>query len=400
MKVHLIYFSLQLKRLLQFFPRLIVGTVVLVILTGAIASYGTNVLYGKSAAGKITIGIVQDDDSSLMELAMTYLESSESVNSFCTLITLPEKEAQHRLQDKSVAAYIRFPKSFARDVVTGRNTPAVIYLSEDSGVEQLFFQELMTAASRILNYAQASVYSLGDIWEEYDLAGEKSTHLDYINRNTMESALVRSELFQIVTVSSTGTLSVSEFYIVSGIVLLFFLMGMSIGRFAVPENAGLSRMLTLKGLSLKARTVWKLAAMVCFYLLTGALVFLAGCVSGLLPWRICAALPVLSVMAAAQTLFLYSLASGETTGTLLVFLYTLLSAFCCGCLLPAAFLPQEFGVVGKLFPVNAIRTFLASVYLDTFSWKELPEMLLFVSGFLILSCIGCRRAERRLYHEG
>lgn len=395
MKMNLTYFSLQLKRLFQFLPKLILGTIVLAILAGAIAFYGTNVLYKDSSADKISIALVIEDESTLMDLAMTYLESSESVHSFCNLITTTKKEAAQMLKDESVAASIHFPKNFSKDIITGKNTPATITFSKETGIEQLLFQELTAAASRILNYAQASIYSMGDIYDEYDFREKRSVHYDYINRNTMQTALVRSDLFKTETLSSTEDLSVQDFYIITGILLLLFLAGMSLGKLSLPERDSLARLLTLRNVSSLWRTFWKLMTLCLFYLIIGGFLLLAGCMKELFSWEVFLLLPVLALLLSSQTLFLFTVSSNETTGILLTFFYTIISTLCAGCLIPAAFLPQVVTAIGTLFPAAHIHSLLVAAFTNTVAWTDFISIILFIVLFFILSCLGTRVAERR-----
>ncbi len=395
MKINGTYFTLQLKKLCQFLPKLIAGTIVLATLAGAIAFYGANFLYGQTSAQKISIAIVIEDDSTLMKLIMKYLESSDSVHSFCRFVTTTQENADNMLAKQQIAASIYFPKNFARDIVTGKNTPAIITFSKETGIEQLLFQELTAAASRILNYAQASIYSFSDIYDEYYFREKRSVHYDYINENTMETALVRSDFFKVETVSSTGSLSVKDYYTVTAVLLLLFLTGISLGQLARPKSGSLARILTLKGLSAPIRTIWKLAALFIFYIILGGLILLAGWICKLFTWELFLVLPCLALLVSSQTLFLFSLTSGDISGTLLVFFYTLLSVLSSGCLIPAAFLPQTVISIGKLFPAFYAHKLLSLTYTASVSFVDCIPVLVISILFLALSCLGALWVERR-----
>lgn len=395
MKTTHIYLKLQLKKLLCFIPKLLTGTIVLAFLAGTIAFCGSTLLYGQTPTGKINIAIVTEDDTALMKLAMQYLDSSESVHSFCELVKTNKKDADRMLAHKKVAACVYFPKDFAKDVVTGKNTPAVIRFSEETGIEQLLFQELATAASRILNYAQASIYSFSDVYDEYEFRGKRGAHFDYINQNTLRTALVRSDLFQTETVSSTGNLSVKEHYTVTALILLLFFTGMSLGEFAMPEQGSLGRMLTLKGVSAPIRTLCRLTALFCFYLLMGGGVFLAGYFLKQVPLKLFMVLPYMALLAGSQTLFLYSLNGSAAAKTLLVFFYTLLSAFCAGCLIPSAFLPVCVTRTGTLFPAYYARQILSMPFTGTTDFSVCLPALGCALVLLLLSASAAIRSERR-----
>lgn len=394
MKLFLTYLTLQLKRLCQFLPKLILGTIVLAILAGAIAFYGANVLYDETSADKISIAIVLDDESALMDLAMTYLQSSESVNSFCNLIPTSQKEAAHMLKTNQISASIHFPKNFSRDIITGKNTPATITFSKETGIEQLLFQELTAAASRILNYAQASIYSLSDLYDIYDFRKSRSTHFDYINRNTMQTALLRSSLFEKETISATGSTSAADYYTATGIILLLFLSAMSLGKFSLEESIPLGKMLSLKGLTIPKRNFARLITLLCFYTVIGGLLITGLKVTELGDWSMLCFLPLLALLLSCQTLCLYNLTTHQTTGILLIFFYTFISTLCSGCLIPTSFLPDSISGIAGLFPAYYAHGIIIAHYDGSVRLSYCIVLLLFSILFYILSCIFAWKTER------
>lgn len=399
MNNNLTYFRLQLKKILYFLPKLIIATIVLATLAGAIAFYGTKLLYNQKSAEKITIAVVVEDESPLMDFGMNYLESSESVNSFCRLVRASYDEAVEMIEDHSAIAYIHFPETFTDDIVSGINTPAKIIFSKQIGIEQLLFQELTAAASKILTYAQASIYSFSDVYSDYDFIGKRSKHYDVLNENTLTSSMIRAKLFQTELISSTDNLSIQEFYTVSGVILLLFLMGMSLGKFAHPETGSLARLLSLRSITASHRTLWKLLTLFFFYTVIGGLIFLAGGLISLWSWKIFLFLPVLALLTASWTLLLYTLTANETTGTLLMFFGTLLCAFCSGCLIPSSFLPEAVEVLGHLLPTYHAHQLLCSLYVDSVTWKDFVPALLWIGLFFTASCFIAHRTERRISYD-
>lgn len=389
------YLTLQLKKMVQLLPKLLLGTIVLTLLVGTIAFYGTKLLYSKQSAQKVTIAIVLEDDSALMNLGMHYLESSDSVDTFCRLVKTSKNKAEQMLKNHTAAACIYFPEDFTKDIVSGKNTPATITFSEKTGIEQLLFQELTNTAAKILTSAQAGIYSLSDIYQNYRFQKKRSVHNDYINKNTLQTALVRSQLFEVESVSSTGSRSTKEYYIVSAIVLLLFLSGMTLSHVAKPESGSLALLLSRCGIKAQKRTFAKCLALSGFYLVVWCLLFLVGCIASLIPWNCFWFLPLLSLLASSWTLFFYSLTLQETTGTLLLFFSVFVCVFCSGALIPSAFLPQEMTAVAYVLPTYYVHKLILTLYTDFPNiWDYFP-FLLFILFFFELSCFFARRAERR-----
>lgn len=393
MKNNCMYLRLQFKKINQLLPRLIAITIVLTFLVGAIAFYGTKLLYKQTKTDKITVAMVIKDQSALMDFGMSYLESSESINTFCQLVKTTEKEANEMLENKTAAASIYFPKDFALDIVNGVNTPAIITFSKETGIEQLLFQELTTAAARILTHAQAGIYSMGDVYDEYDFRIRRSVIYDYVNENTLGTALVRSKLFQTKNISPTGAVTTPEYYIATALVLLTFLSGMALSHFSLPEKGSLAIVLSRMGLHAFWRTFLKYIALVFFYLVIFGLLLALCCAHSILPWQSFVVLPFLALLAGSWVLFVYHMTANETIGSLFMFLAAFLSCLVAGCLIPSAFLPEIFTTINKVLPTHYLHRLICILYTDVPTWADLLPILLFIILFFVGSCLFARRNQ-------
>lgn len=389
------YFSLQLKKLCQLFPRLITLTIVLTTLVSAIAFYGTKLLYQDSAIDKVTVALIVEDDSSWMQLGLQYLESSESVHSFCELVRTNQKDATQMLKNKEAAASLYFPTHFTDDVISGKNTPAILTFAGTPGIEQLLFKELANTASQILGYAQAGIYTFKDLYHNYSVYGKKGRHYDYLNEHTLQTALIRSQLFEVKQISSTKNLSTSEFYATSAIVLLIFLSVMALGSFAHAEPGVLVSLLTLHGITATKRTLLKAAALMLFYLLLLGLLFCVCICFKVLPKGCISMLPVIACLASCLTMFFYNVSGSVTTGTLAAFFSTFLCYILSGCLIPFAFLPDKLTVIGRCLPTYHLHQLLCSLFVPQSTRTHQSVLVLYSIFFLICACLCASWHERR-----
>lgn len=390
------YLRLQFKKMFQLMPKLILATIVLAALAGAIAFYGTKLLYHNSPADKVTIALVIEDETPLMQLGLDYLQSSKSVNTFCELVSVDLETAEQLLKQKKAAAAIHFPKGFADDIVSGENTPATITFAGKTGIEQLLFKELSTAASRILSYAQADIYTIHDLYENYKFKGKRGKHYDFINEKTLYTAFIRAQLFEVKQISSTGALSTKNFFLSSGLVLLVLLPGMSLGGFARLEEGSLDALLTRNRLYSPLRLLAKLFVLFLFYLFLW-IVLLGFCLDiHTLICRCIAVLPVLALFCACWTLFCYQLTGQETSGTLFLFFVSILSALCSGCLIPSAFLPQMIRTIGSSLPTRHLHRLFGNLLTDSGTLqRDLLILLLFAFGFFMIAYAFILFGERR-----
>lgn len=399
MKRNLIYFYLQLKTLLLHLPAILAGTIVLALFAGTIAFCGTKLLYQNDTAGKITIALVIEDESDLMQLGLKYLESSESINTFCKLDIVSHEEAEQMLADRRAAACIYFPESFSDDIVSGKNTPAVITFSSKTGLEQLLFQELAQAAASILGSAQASIYTIHDLYDTYSFQTRKGIHYDYVNQHTLETAFIRSNLFEVHDTDSTQGGTVLSFYTASGIVLMLLFSGMTCGYFIIPENRTLSALLTRYRLSPCCRLLWKLLALTVFYTVLFALMLCVGIATGAVPASLFVYLPVLSLFCSSHVLVFYTFARSRLGGALLTFVISMAGILCAGALVPASFLPVWLAQAGQQLPSACAHQLILKVLRSKPDMQEVLPLITASFILYLLALLPAHISERRTPHE-
>lgn len=388
MKRNLIYLYLQLKTLLLHLAAILAGTAVLAIIAGTVAFCGTKLLYQNEKSSRITVALVVEDDSDLMKLGLTYLESSDSINTFCRLRTVSSAdEAARMLQSHQAAASIYFPEDFTRDILNGNNEPAIITFSSQTGIEQLLFHELVQAASRILGSAQTGIYSVHSIYDKYDFAASQKTLVSYINKNTMETALGRSALFEVRELSSTGEMSVATYYTATAILLLTLLSTMACGSFLLPEQGSLNSMLTRSRFGIIWRTFAKcFSAAIFFCLLWGIFVVILA-LGDYLPFRMVICLLPLTLLAVSETMFLFTFARNRLTGTLLTFFVTFLLTFASGSIVPPAFLPDFIASAGRYLPQYYGHQLIGCILDNRPAAAPLSCILVWSCIFFILTCL-------------
>lgn len=389
MKRMYIYWKLQLKILFQMLGRMLGSSILLVICLGLFVYAGIKLNEEDTSTTKSVVALVVDDSSPLMDFALKYLESSESLEEFCTfLVTTPDK-AEELLKEKQVLASIYFPEHFAEDIVSGKNTPATITLSQTSGVSQMLFRELTSAAARILSAAQANIYTFDILYDTYDFTQSKNEIYDYVNQNTLSMALNRANLFQTRTLTSTGlSISPPEFYIITAIVLFFLFFGMGLSSFFFSESNSFEIIMSTKKLTVTKRLFGKTIALFLLFLVVGIILFTIGGLTELLPWQCLFTLPWLALFISVWNLFIHELAGTKTNSILLLFLSGFLSTLASGCIIPAAFLPHPVIGIGKWLPTYFIHQIIKNDFTGDCTWNykwilfTYTAILLFFTYFL------------------
>lgn len=425
MKRTLIYCKLQIKTLFHMMTRLLLVGILLVFSLGFLAYAGSKLSDDKPSASPSVIALVIEDSSPLMDLALKYLESSDSVEQFCTFVTTTQAGAEELLKSNGAIASIYFPKHFAQDIVNGKNTPATITLSDAGGISQILFQELTTAAAKILSAAQANIYTFDVLYDTYPFSNDKADAYDYVNQHTLRMALNRGNLFQTRSISTLDTadshlqsnaedftkvqetntsattfhVNSLNYYLISTVVLFFLFFGIGLSSFFFSETDSFKAIMSTLKLSLFRRFCMKFLALFLLFWFIGNILFLLGGATGLLPWKLLSALPLVAFFVSSWNLFIHQIAGSKHHATLLLFTSGFLCSLFSGCLIPSAILPQPVSFIGKWLPTHFMHQILCNgfVYPSTESVFETKlGLLLYSIFFLLFTYISAKYRERRI----
>ena len=130
-------------------------------------------------------------------------------------------EARAALEAGEVTAVLLLPEGFLDSVLSGENLPVTLLTSRARPLESWLVQWLGQSVSRMLAAAQAGIYTVS---ERYHAAGVtepgEEEMLLQVNLAYLGWVSGREELYDSVTVSATGTLSVTHHYALSALAYL------------------------------------------------------------------------------------------------------------------------------------------------------------------------------------
>ena len=140
---------------------------------------------------KLRIGYTAPSNQ-LTDLAVSYVQSMDSIQSICNLEAVTASEGRQRLENGELAAWIVLPEDLINEILSGSNAPATVYLRENTGsaggleaVGSILFEELATAGMGMLGTAQAEIYAVDGMIRELALeeetGGFRQTLYDDIN---------------------------------------------------------------------------------------------------------------------------------------------------------------------------------------------------------------------------
>lgn len=182
---------------------------------------------------KLKVGYTAPSNQ-LTDLAVSYVQSMESVQSICSLEAVSASEGRQRLENGELSAWIVLPDDVINEILSGSNVPATLYLREDAGSDggvgaagSILFEELATAGMGMLGTAQAEIYAAADIFKE--LAPQAATEqllqtvYDAVNNFNLRTVAGREKVFRTKTLSVTGNDTIAVYY-ASAVLTVYLLL--------------------------------------------------------------------------------------------------------------------------------------------------------------------------------
>ncbi len=382
MKKYKIWVQMEYKRAAVMLPSILKRAVLLVavcVLTAGAAFFCAGILRDQgSGEQKMRVGYTTEENR-ITALAVAFVQSMESVRSLCSLEAVTEQEGKQLLQEGELSALIVLPEDIINEILSGRNTPAVLYLPSRYGggfraAGDMLFEELAAAGIGMLGTAQAEIYACDAILQELSAVygsavfedGLLQPMYDDINRFNLQAVAGREKLFRKKTLSPTENDTYAVYYGSALFTVYVLLAGLFFGKYC--KRSGLQQ--TMADRRVGVGSTAQLAARC----LAGAALM---AVVLLLPFLTLAALElflqmnsVLAVEASWQGLAclffvvgfmtiyfmaIYQLVEKRESALVVIGLSALLQSYLSGCLIPSALLPGAVVSAGKLLPAAMVK---------------------------------------------
>lgn len=385
MGVSFIYLKLEIKRACKILPYFLAGAIVLALLLGTVAFSASKVLYGKSAAGRISVGVVLPEDDAVADKAVSMISSLDSVKSLCDFKYLGEEEGRRSLKEGKIYALMMIPEGFVRDIMNGVNTPVTILIPKDAGVEAMLFKELADAGARSLSVAQAAIYAGNEFCVLNAMADSIPRLESELNQIYLKYALPREDYFRSYQVSASGDISMLSYYGIALSVLFLLLCGIPASSVLRPDSLVFKRKLRMIGLGRWKVTAVKLSAVFVLLGTVGALLLAGAWASGAveLHWLVVVMTALLCLCVSAMVLFAYELAGSPTAGVMFLFLSATAMMFISGGFIPSVFLPEGIKNLAAFMPTTVLIRVLKGFITGAVSWEAVGLMCMMGAVFYL-----------------
>lgn len=376
MKKALTYLRLQLKRASRSLPVVLIFSLALSAALGILLTIFVRGYTNTEDKKKMRIGVVGDTEGSYLGFGIVTITNLDITRYSIDFEVLSEEEAKKALRAKDLTAYVVIPENFMTEAAGG-NIMKLEYVSAsgDSGLMNVFKEEVIGSIVDILNSSQRTIYGLRDALAENGVK-DTSKRTDAYFTTLIDNILQRSNMRKTVECGVSDGLSVQGYYICGIAVMFIAVWGVTCcSHFAKRTNA-LSRLLASKGCGAAGQVAGEYIAYL-LIMLAALAVIIGGCTlitSGItdvvpeLRGRGTGAvlifavklIPVAVTLSALQFL-LYEAVGGIVSSVLLQFTCALALSYVSGLIYPISFFPKALQKISSFLPTGIAREYASSL---------------------------------------
>ncbi len=403
------YFGLQLKRAAKLIPQMLAVTLLLAALTALAALMLAKSSAEEASHKKIRLGVVGDEEESIIEEAIGMLGSMDTSRFSISLERMDPGEADRLLRRGRITGYLQVPEGFANALWYGDHLP-ITYFSNSAGADvgAKMTRELVVNISALVLETENAVYGAQNLVRDRIPEENASAAGDLLVVRYGTAILDRERLYDLELLGVADSLSLAGYYL-CGITLLFVMLwSISCSPFFSRRSRELGQILQAEGLG----AVGQVGSEFVSYLM---LLFLALAAAGLLAYLMLSrfGIPIRelqeteksafalilrflppALMLCALQFLLYELANSTVSAILLQFLNAAVQGYLSGCFYPSSFFPEGLRRFGALLPAGFGMRYLSAGLLSRPDPGAAAGVWIYLLLFLGLSLLVRSRRNR------
>ena len=408
---------MELKRAAAQLPSMLWKAVILTLIisvTVFCAVYFVN--GGNDREPAVNIGYSAPQEDAMIQFAVSYIENMESMQGWCHLVPMDTDEGLELLYNNDIQAFIEFPEGMVEDIISGKNRPATLYLTDtrlnESALGEVF-EELADSGISMLQMAQAQIYATADICMEHNNAGfqtdsELNELYSEIDSYNTELVINREQLFKNYKLSLTGNEGITVYYACASLVLYMLSVGMLCSNYCKCDFARQNILRERLGYSyisqLAAKNIVLTGLITIMFLLMGIWKFIIGNVipenffneigirSNLdivVSVKTVILLIAVFFLVAAYYEFIYQIAGNTHSEVIIIGISAIIQGYLSGCFIPTALLPQIIVKTGKYIPAGFLKTAFTILFSGEMTQytKTLAGICLWAALFMMVTAL-------------
>jgi len=405
------YFNIIFKRLMKFFPFVLIVTIVL--FAGLTVIYGGIIqMQNNDENNKIfKIGITGDTDHKYFQLGKTALTTFDDTRFSMELVDMSEDEAKEALYNGDISAYVIIPDGFVEKAIYGEIIPIKYITSPGTtGIITIFKDEVTNTIQELVVNSQKGVFGLETALKKLKYDGDVYKHVNSLNVEYIQYIIARGNMYKSSEMGISNGLSFVE-YTACGIAVLFVLLvslpyaavfvkkDRSLNRMLAAQNFGSFKQVFNEFLAQLLLTIISCAILIglLFVIITtfGLKEFLGVTNSADILSLFVNTLPAI-LFASAFSIMLFELANDIISGVMTHFFVTLFICYFTGCIFPVYTLPNTVQKLSAFFPTAMARNLIA----EGFGGQSLYDLIGIVVFVLIFLCCAALLRRRKILYKG
>lgn len=359
MKLRARYYYYEWKRILKYIPQMLIGAIVLVLMAGAIAFCAVQIFTDTDAAPKVRVAFVVDDQSDSLSLLVDFIGSMKSTENSFIFQEMSLNDAQTSLDHGDISAVMILPQQVISGIMDGSNRHIQVILSDHDPLSAILLQELAMAGAKILSSAQAGTYTMTELYINAGLSDSLSAAYTALDLRNLQYALVRDDLFRCVSADPTGKVPVTSYYLASGLIFFFLMLGT--GCVIFYDKGSKSRALKLKSVGIGTLSeCFSHFLGILFYQLIPALLVCIPFIRQLFLKSmnlktfggLVFLLLIFLLASCSYLFFLLEASSTAAFAVIFIFSVTILMMLVCGCFIPTGLMPSALISWSRYLPAG------------------------------------------------
>lgn len=323
-------------------------TVLIILIIG---TYYNMRITPQQAEKPLKMGVVNNDSSTYSRVLLDYFKGSKVFSGMIEVTTGMEEVVRQLYEEGELDVYVEIPEGFSENMIHIEHIPIKVYISIEDTTKAIIFTNILQGYEKYIAAVEANAVGLYDIMTndgmDNELVDKANTE---ISMNLILTALGKEAFFTFVSEESFPAVKITEYYLISILVMVIFFAGLYGGFKLLREirQHTFIRLITTQMplyRYLAAKTILYAAALSIFALSAASIINSKMPDLGIA--LICISSAVFSV---TFSLFLSCLFTTEQryilAGNLIMFIFSVMG----GGIIPIMFLPRDILRVSKLTP--------------------------------------------------
>ena len=407
MKSFMVYFTLQLKRVMKIFPTILFTGV---LLCSVLVLSVTAIMRAESESDKmlkVKVGLVGEIDD-YMGLDVEALLRVLSSKFGAEFVTMSEEEAKKQLHDGKMSAYVLIPDNLVDTIISGANDTPITYVASEGqkGISGIVMDEVVGVISELITCPQSSIFGMQNYLKD---SGKTDRFWEATDELNMIYIGALADIYNVGETEITGManrVSSGGYYLCSILVIFLLLCGLNCGSLFARRKPELCKLLISKGQRVGNQVLGEyLAYFLMVFVFFGIVVIVVYLLNSMGMMSVkeienidageyvlfaLGLVPVVAVISALQFM-LYEFLDNIVSGILVQFLLAVAMGYVAGCYYPLSFFPKALQIIGEITPAGVALSYADKSLIQADTGRELVMLLLYFVVFLVLAVWGRKR---------